>query len=204
MAKHKQTITKQNKSKYMIFHMHKKEITSFSLKLGNTNIEKVDDFNYLVLTVDTKLNWKKHTEKVANRCSGKNGVLNRLKYVLIPVCIINMLYNTLILPHIIYGIMVWGYQGNRLNKIQKKAITIITSNRYNSHTEPLFKQLNMLKLADLLKLQQLKFYFKFNEGSLPVHLQINPNAHVHNYNTRELGCIHAFKVKHEFAKMSQI
>ena len=114
-----------------------------------------------------------------------------------------MLYNTLILPHITYGIMVWGYQRNRLNKIQKKAIRIITSNKYNSHTEPLFKQLNMLKLEDLLKLQQLKFYFKFNEGSLPVYLQnwdIRPNARVHNYNTRELGCIHTFKVKHEFAK----
>ena len=48
----------KNKSKYMIFHMHKKKIPSFSLKLGNTNIEKVDDFNYLGLTVDTNLNWK--------------------------------------------------------------------------------------------------------------------------------------------------
>ena len=197
----------KDKSKYMIFHMHKKEIPSFSLKLGNSNIKKVDDFNYLGLTVDTNLNWKKHTEKVANRCSKKIGVLNRLKYVL-PLCIKTMLYNTLILPHITYGIMVWGYQRNRLNKIQKKAIRIITSNKYNSHTEPLFKQLNMLKLEDLLKLQQLKFYFKFNEGSLPVYLQnwdITPNARVHNYNTRELGCIHTFKVKHEFAKkMPQI
>ena len=63
----------------------------------------------------------------------------------------------------------------------------------------------MLKLEDLLKLQQLKFYFKFNEGSLSVYLQnwdITPNARVHNYNTRELGCIHTFKVKHEFAKKS--
>ena len=96
----------------------------------------------------------------------------------------------------------------RLNKIQKKAIRIITLNRYNSHTEPLFKQLNMLKIEDLLKLQQLTFYFKFNEGSLPVYLQnwdITPNSHVHNYNTRELGCIHTFKVKHEFAqKMAEI
>ena len=197
----------KDKSKYMIFHMHKKEIPSFSLKLGKTNIKKVDDFNYLGLTVDTNLNWKKHTEKVANRCSKKIGVLNRLKYVL-PLCIKSMLYNTLILPHITYGIMVWGYQRNRLNKIQKKDIRIITSNKYNSHTEPLLKQLNMLKLEDLLKLQQLKFYFKFNEGSLPVYLQnwdITPNARVHNYNTRELGCTHTFKVKHEFAKkMPQI
>ena len=120
----------------------------------------------------------------------------------------HVIYNTLILPHITYGIMVWGYQGNRLNKIQMKCIRIITSNKYNSHTEPLFKQLNMLKLEDLLKIQQLKFYFKFNEGSLPVYLQnwdtCSTNAHVHYYNTREFACtvgpIHTFNVKHEFAK----
>ena len=33
----------KNKSKFMIFHMHKKDIPSFSLQFGNTNI---DDFNY--------------------------------------------------------------------------------------------------------------------------------------------------------------
>ena len=65
----------KDKSKYMIFHMHNKEIQNLSLKLGNANIEKVDDFNYLGLTVDTNLNWKKHTEKVANRCSKKIGGL---------------------------------------------------------------------------------------------------------------------------------
>ena len=29
---------------------------------------------------------------------------------------------------------------------------------------------------------------------------ITSNAHVRNYNTRECGCIHTFKVKHEIAK----
>ena len=66
----------------------------------------------------------------------------------------------------------------------------------------------MLKLEDLLKLQQLKFYFKFNEGSLPVYLQnwdITPNAHVHNTihvhaGTRELGCIHTFKLNTNLQK----
>ena len=60
----------------------------------------------------------------------------------------------------------------------------------------------MLKLEDILKLHQLKLYYKFNEGSLPVYLQhwdVTSNVHVHNYNAREFGCIHTFKVKHEFA-----
>ena len=40
---------------------------------------------------------------------------------------------------------------NRLNILQKKAIRIITKSRYNAHTSPLFKNLNILKLDDLYK-----------------------------------------------------
>ncbi len=31
--------------------------------------------------------------------------------------------------------------------------------KYNTHTEPLFKDLKILQIKDILKLQQLKFYF---------------------------------------------
>ena len=31
---------------------------------------------------------------------------------------------------------------------------IITLNKYNSHTEPLFKNLKLLKIEDMLKLQE--------------------------------------------------
>ena len=65
------------------------------------------------------------------------GILNRLKYVL-PLEII-FFYISLILSYINYFIMAWGYKGNRLIKIQKRAVRIITLSGYNSHTEPLFK-----------------------------------------------------------------
>ena len=51
------------KSKYMIFHVPSKGIHSITLNIDNTNIEKVDEFNFLGLTLDSNLNWKKHTEK---------------------------------------------------------------------------------------------------------------------------------------------
>ena len=98
----------------------------------------MEEFNFLGLTIDTNLNWKKiHTEKISNKCSKTIGIPNRLKHVL-PLEILIILYNTLILPHINYCIMIWRYQGNRLMKIQKKAVQIITLSKYNSHTEPLF------------------------------------------------------------------
>ena len=65
--------------------------------------------------------------------------INRQKYVL-PIEIKIMICNYLILSHINYCIMTWGYKDNRM-MIIKKAVRIITFSRYNSHTEPL-KNLN--------------------------------------------------------------
>ena len=50
----------KNKSKYMTFHMPKKQIQHLTLKIDGINIEKVEEFNFLGLTMDTNLKWKKH------------------------------------------------------------------------------------------------------------------------------------------------
>ena len=132
----------KTKSKYMTFHMPKKEIPHLALTIDGVNIEKVEEFNFLGLTIDTNLKWKKHTDKISNKCSKITGVLNRLK-LLFPQEIKCLLYNSLIVPHINYCITAWGFYRNRITIIQKKAIRIITASSYISHTEPLFKQLNL-------------------------------------------------------------
>ena len=42
----------KNKSKYMLFHMPKKEIQNITLKIDDVNIEMVEEFNILGLTLD--------------------------------------------------------------------------------------------------------------------------------------------------------
>ena len=37
-------------------------------KINNTNIENVEEFNFLGLTLDTHLNWKIHSENMSNKC----------------------------------------------------------------------------------------------------------------------------------------
>ena len=101
----------KSKTKYMVFHMLNKRIQALALKIDDVYIERVDEFNFLGLTLDTNLNWRKHTEKIS--------LLNRVKYVL-PLDIKVLLYNTLILSHINYCIMIWGYQGNRITSIHKR------------------------------------------------------------------------------------
>ena len=67
----------------------------------------------------------------------------------------------------------------------------------------MFKKFNVLKLPDLLKLQELKTYFKFVHSELPTYLLELPldlKVTIHNYNTRGHNKIHANVVIHEFAK----
>ena len=94
----------------MTFHMPKKEIQNLTLKIDGVNIEKVEEFNFLGLTMDTK--WKKNIDKISNKCSKTTGVLNRLKHVF-PQEIKCLLYNSLILPHINYCITAWGFNINK-------------------------------------------------------------------------------------------
>ena len=71
------------------------------------------------------------------------------------------LYYALIHSHLIYGIQIWGGAANKyVNEIvliQKKAIRIICNAKYNSHTEPLFKNKKILPFHDLFSFFKLLF-----------------------------------------------
>ena len=79
--------------------------------------------------------------------------------------------SSLLLPHINYCWTTWGYQCHRLQKLQKRAIRIITLSKYNDHMAPLFKKLNLLTIKDILALQELQLYYKFIHNNLPPYIQ---------------------------------
>ena len=58
-----------NKSRYMLFHRPNKRVNAPTLQISNTNITKVNEFNFLGLTLDTSLKWRKHSEITSNKCS---------------------------------------------------------------------------------------------------------------------------------------
>ena len=49
----------------------------------------------------------------------------------------------------------------------KKAVRTITYSNYIAHSEPLLKELNLLKVKDLFELKVLKFFFKLYHNTLP-------------------------------------
>ena len=114
-----------------------------------------------------------------------------------------MLYNALLLPHINYCLVTWGYQCKRINILQKRAVRLIILSRYNSHTAPLFNKLKLLTIKDMLALQELKFYYKLTHNELPAYFQnwqIVTNSELHRHNTRRKHDIHIVRFRHAFAK----
>ena len=176
------------KTKFMVFYTSNKNITPFipSLKIGGKSIERVQDFNFLGLTINEKMSWKSHVNKISNKVSKYVGVLNRLKRYL-PGHILKIIYVSLIQSNLNYALMAWGFNCGRLKKIQKKAIRIICGSKYLGHSTPLMKQIGILRLEDMFKLNMLKWYFKYTHKQLPKYFleyEIRSQGEIHDHNTR--------------------
>ena len=172
----------------MLFHYPQRKVDNLSLdlKINSTSIERVSEFNFLGLTLDECLNWKPHVQKISNKISPIIGVLCRLKNYL-PKHILRTIYNSLILPHLQYAVLTWGFKMGRAELSQKRAMRVITSSKYNAHTEPLFKQLNLLKVNDIFELTALKLFYKLKKNYLPVYItgMFQDFSREHDHNTRQ-------------------
>ena len=196
-----------NKTKAMVFHMPQKRIQLPLIKIAGEDIAFVDNFNFLGIIINKHLNWTSHVDMLSAKLSKTIGILNTLKHVL-PINIMRTLYTSLIICHLNYGVLLWGPKlrdNDNLHILQKKAVRIITSSSYFAHSEPLFKQLRLLKTCDIYKCVLLKFIFKLTHKQLPHYFEqftFTFRNQQHNYATRTCQNVSIPNVNHEFAKRS--
>ena len=127
----------------MVFHLPQKQVNILNIEIENIEIEFADEFNFLGLTIHKHLKCDLHINKKASKILNIIGIMYRLKHM-VPSKILLPIYNGLIKPHILYGLKSWGF--NQEKKIQKESMRIICSSGYLSHSELLFKKLNVLKI----------------------------------------------------------
>ena len=176
------------KTKMMIFHHRQRNIENIipTLYINGSQIERIKEFNFLGTMFDECLNWKSHVQKVSSKVAIVAGTINRLKRFL-PTDILKTIYNALIQPHLNFSILLWGKNTKRISKLQKWAVRAITCSKYNAHTDPLFKKLNLLKVDDIYKITAIKFYYKYKKDLLPNYFK-NIFTHefpIHSYETRQ-------------------
>ena len=142
------------------------------------------------------INWRAHTSKIADKISRTLGVMNRLKRYL-SISVMKLMYYSLILSHLQFGITCWGFECNRLFKLQKRALRIMTKSKHNAHTEPLFKYLKLLKLDGIFDIQCMTFFCKFTNNTLPkyFHSSFRYNRDIYEIETRNHNQLHLFATR---------
>ena len=192
-----------NKKICMIFHSDENTVLYPKLFIDDIEIERVDYFNFLDLQLHHTLKWNKQLSCISLKISKITGLLHKLKSEYL-TSILKSIYNTLILPNINYCILSWGSQIDKLYLLQKRAIRNISKSDFRAHTEPLFKENNLLKVQDIYHMAILKFYSRLINDNLPIYFEsFTPQfsaGHQH-YNFRNPSRLLP-KIKHEFPKQS--
>ena len=182
----------------------------FKIKIDGINIKKVSKINFLGILIDEKLRWHEHINKVAITISRTIGILRKVKNRLNLNAKIKI-YNSLILSQLNYCNIIWGNANktllNRLLILQNKAIRLILDVDSQEHAPPLFKQLNILTIFDIHKLEMAKFMFKFKQKpeGFPFYLfedYFRYNTTYHNYPTRQHHNLHLKRFRTEAGRKS--
>ena len=177
-----------NKSNFIIFS-YRKNLRIDNIYFGDNLLNQVSTTKFLGIYVDEHLNFKYHIDQMLQKVSRSIGLLFKLKYFL-PKNVLLTLYNSLILPYFNYGIVLWHNSPhislNRVIVAQKRAVRAICQLGYNDHTNNYFKDLNILKIDDLYKLNlcAIRFSQIKNPANFSISDQFIRNSDIHSYPTR--------------------
>ena len=154
-----------DKSKYMIYHKSSKKVPILNIKIDGNVVSKSEDFKFLGIILNDRLTWNDHINYIEKKLLKAIYILTKLRHFF-PQCILLNIYNALFLSHINYSVILWGSHPSKIEIIKRRAIRTITFSKRRSHTDYLFKQLNILKVTDIYKLTALKFYYNLKKNSL--------------------------------------
>ena len=149
------------------------------LNIHNSLIPFSTHCTYLGTIIDTNLNFSSHILAIKAKVSRNTGIFYRIRKSLTLDARLKFYYS-LIYPFLSNNIIIWGGAPhthlNTLIRQQKKILRLIGDKHYLEHTDPLFKQYNLLKINDIYKLNVLTYIHKKNIGSI-YHT-------THSYDTR--------------------
>ena len=129
---------------------------------------------YLEVMVDQHfLNWIEQISTIKKKVSRGIGMLKYSKKYL-PLLTIQSMYKSLVEPHFRYCCPVWGSCGttaiNELQKLQNRAVRIVTNSRYDSSAKPIIKKLGWLTVSENIQMETLSMVYKSINDLAPTYL----------------------------------
>ena len=163
--------------------------------LDDTQIKRVKVTKSLGLMIDERLTWDGQVTLITKKVNKGLNVLRRLRDFF-DIKILTTVYQTLVQPYLDYCSQVWGGLGttlcNKLQRLQNRAVRIITKSGYEIRSKNLLNQLGLPNLEERRN-QQLNtslMYKVRHEGRGSLSSMFQKTNEVHEYQTRQ--------AKHDF------
>ena len=156
--------------------VHKSVRYKLNLAFDNAKIKSTEAAKYLGVLIDNKLPFKSHILWLESKISRSVGILARLRYYLLvnTLCTLG-LYFTLIHSYLLFGLPVWAstskYHLAMLQRLQNKAVKIITNTSLKEKVSPCYYSLQILKVEYLKQFEVSKFMYRFSNNTLPARFQ---------------------------------
>ena len=192
----------ESKSKVIFYHTKQRIFSPPAIKINGEQIESVTEFNYLGIRINKHLTWDSHANFVSGKICKVISTMRRLKNY-IPSFILKVIYDSLIGSIISYGLLIWGSCSGGLAVLQRKAVRLIVNAKYNSHTDPIFRKLGILKISDQRKLQELSFYYKYKHDNVPYYFRhdfITYHRDISTRTTRNQHLLVIPRIRHEYMR----
>ena len=136
-------------------------------------IEQKPSVKYLRVHIDNRLKWKDHITRVAAKVIRAIAMIRQTK-TFIPKHTLKMLDQGLVEPLLRFCCSVWGTYGVTsrctLERLQNRAMRIITDSPYEAPAIPLLRQLRLPIIAEMIRQESASMAYKAINGQAPAYL----------------------------------
>jgi len=199
------------KTNFIIFAGKKKyNKENVKIAINNTPINQVTHTCFLGVTIDDKLTWKKHIDLICKKIYKNIGIVRKIATLLSSKTYM-ILYYSLLYPYLAYCNIVWASTYSTSLKplllLQKRFVRIVSNVSYTFPSASLFRNLKVLTIYDINKLQSCLFVHKtINSSCIPKQFQnlFHHNSDHHQYHTRQSNHLKQIQVKTQQRKFSML
>ena len=185
-----------DKTEIIFFHKPGENVPNIKIKMNGHRIFPSNFIKYLGVYLDETLNGKFHCRELAKKLKRANGMLCKARHY-INNADLTTLYYAIFSSHLMYGSQIWGQYINTFNskifKLQNRALRIISFSNFRAEADPLYANLKILKLSDLITMQNCLFVHDTLKKVSPpcFHNYFQHTRNIHPINTRnaDFGCL---------------
>jgi len=144
-----------------------------TITINNNQVSQVTTTKSLGVTLDNKLDWSSHIDKLTKKVASGIGAIKWIRHLVLQTTL-HLIYQALIQPHFDYRNVVWGNYGitlqNKIQKLQNRAARVLTYSSYDADAGHLFELLGWKNLASQQQIQRATMAYKSLHGLAPDYL----------------------------------